>query len=310
MKKVLAPLFSLIFFFAIYNVVNAATVAIEPSHFEIKGKPGNGINGTFKFSADTGSTYQFSIRQFEADGTQGLIKLLPETPNYPVTKWVQFFPPITKATSAEDQTIGFRINVPETIEEQDFYFAILASPISPEADPKKSSATIQPSVASNIILSLFDKKKIEGDIKISLTGEKIQQIDNLNLSLTVQNNLNKFQTIEGSIVLTSIVDNKNQKIIPIIPQNILAGAVRQMTTTLEKNIPPAIYISDINPGIYKVSSTVSGDNGIKYTSQEFTIYIVPSLGYVAYPLITTLLLLTAVILSIKVFKKSKKPIDN
>lgn len=110
--------------------------------------------------------------------------------------------------------------------------------------------------------------------------------------------------------MTSIVDNKNQKIIPIIPQNILAGAVRQMTTTLEKNIPPAIYISDINPGIYKVSSTVSGDNGIKYTSQEFTIYIVPSLGYVAYPLITILLLLTAVILSIKVFKKSKKPIDN
>lgn len=309
MKRVLAPLFTIILFFSIYNVVNAATVAIEPSHFEIKGKPGNGINGTFKFSADTGSTYKFSIRQFEADGTQGLIKLLPDNPNYPVTKWVQFFPPITKSTSQEDQTIGFRINVPETIEEQDFYFAILASPVSPEPDQKKTSATIQPSVASNVILSLFDKKKIEGDIKISLAGEKIQQIENSRLSLTVQNNLNKFQTVEGSITLTPLIDTKNPKIIPIIPQNILAGAVREMTTTLEKKFPPAVYITDINPGIYKVGATVSGDNGVKYTSQEFTIYIIPSLRYIAYPLITIVLLLTAIILSIKVFKKSKKPID-
>ncbi len=310
MKRVAAFLFTFILFLSIYKVANAATVAIEPSHFEIKGKPGNGINGTFKFSADTGSTYKFSIRQFEADGTQGLIKLLPDNPNYPINKWVQFFPETTKSTSREDQIIGFRINVPETIEEQDFYFAILASPILPEPDPKKTSATIQPAVASNVILSLFDKKKIEGDIKITLNGEKIQSINNGQLSLTIQNNLNKFQTIEGAITLTPLIDTKNIKIIPIIPQNILAGAVREMTTSLEKNTPPAIYITDINPGIYKASATVSGDNGVKYTSQEFTIYIIPSLGYIAYPLITFILLLTAIILSFKVFKKSKKPIDN
>jgi len=310
MKRVAAFLFTFILFLSIYKVANAATVAIEPSHFEIKGKPGNGINGTFKFSADTGSIYKFSIRQFEADGTQGLIKLLPDNPNYPINKWVQFFPETTKSTSREDQIIGFRINVPETIEEQDFYFAILASPLLPEPDPKKTSATIQPAVASNVILSLFDKKKIEGDIKISLNGEKIQSINKSQLSLTVQNNLNKFQTIEGAITLTPFIDTRNTKTIPIIPQNILAGAVREMTTSLEKNTPPAIYITDINPGVYKASATVSGDNGVKYTSQEFTIYIIPSLGYIAYPLITFILLLTAIILSFKVFKKSKKPIDN
>lgn len=309
MKKILAPIFSLFVFFSIYNVANAATVAIEPSHFEIKGKPGNGINGTFKFSSDTGSTYKFSIRQFEADGTKGQIKLLPDNPNYPVNSWVQFFPPITTSSSTEDQTIGFRINVPETIREQDFYFAILASPVTTEPDPQKSSATIQPSVASNVILSLFDKAKIEGSIELYLSGNKVQNISNPKLALSIQNKLNKFQTVQGAITVESIF-NKSQKTFSLIPQNILSGAIREMTTSLEVNTPPAIYLNDIGPGIYKVSSTVSGDNGQKYSSQEFTIYLLPSLAYLTYPIITLILLIAATILTVKVFKKNKSQIDN
>lgn len=309
MKKILAPIFSIFIFFSIYKVANAATVAIEPSHFEIKGKPGNGINGTFKFSSDTGSTYQFSIRQFEAEGTKGQIKLLPENSDYPVSSWVQFFPPITTSTSSEDQTIGFRINVPETIREQDFYFAILASPVTNKPDSQKSTATIQPSVASNVILSLFDKAKIEGNIDLYLSGDKIQNISNPKLTLSIQNKLNKFQTIEGGITVESILD-KSQKNFSLIPQNILSGAIREMTTSLEINVPPAIYLSDLSPGIYKVSAAVSGDNGQKYSSQEMTIYLLPSLEYLTYPIITLILLISAFILTIKVFRKNKPQIDN
>lgn len=306
MKKTLfAFIFIFLGFFSIYKVAYGATVAIEPSHFEIQGTAGNVIDGKFSFESDKGSVYQFSIREFEADGTKGQIKILPEDPKFPINKWVQFFPQQTTSVSSDPKIINFRINVPDSIEERDYYFVILAQPLAPSADTKSSSASILPGIATNVILSLFDKTKAQGDMKITLTGNKIQQLGNAVLELSVQNNLNKFQTVSGSIELKSKISGQVQTF-PVIAQNVLSGAVRVMTTSLEPNIEPAIYLKTDKPGIFSAQATVSGDNGIKYTSSELTLIVLPSLNYLIYPLIVIILLAIAIFLSIKVFIQDKK----
>lgn len=294
----------LIGFFNLHYVVHSATVAIDPSHFEIIGKAGNIINGTFKFEADKGSIYQFLIREFDADGTKGQIKILPDNPKFPINKWVQFFPAQITTTSSNPQTINFRITVPESTEERDYYFVILAQPIPISTDGKQTSATALPGVATNVILSLFDKTKAQGDLKITLTGAKVQKPNQALLNLTIQNNLSKFQTVSGAIELTSKITKKKQTF-PVIPQNVLSGAVREMTTSLEPEKPPAIYLPVSEPGIFEVLATVTGDNGTKYSSSVLTIIILPSISFLFYPLLTLILLITAIFLSIKIFLKKK-----
>lgn len=303
-KKFFSLSLLLIGFFNIYKVAYSATVAIEPSHFEINGRAGNVIDGSFKFEADKGSVYQFLIREFDADGTKGQIKILPDDPRFPISKWVQFFPAQVTSTSSQPQTINFRINVPESTEERDYYFVILAQPIAQSTDKKQSAATVLPGVASNVILSLFDKTKAQGDMKITLTGDRIQRPNEAILNLSIQNNLNKYQTISGNIELISKI-TKTKQTFPIIPQNVLSGAVREMTTSLEPNKEPAIYLSVSEPGIFKAVATVTGDNGVKYSSGELTIIILPSLSFLLYPLLALSLLVTASFLSIKIFLKKK-----
>lgn len=292
-----------LFFFRIYSVANAAAVSIEPSHFEINGRPGNVIDSSFRFSSNPGTKYEFSIRRFEADGTRGLIKILPPQKNDPLNEWVQFFPRAVTSTSTQDQIISFRINVPETAPEQDHYFVILATPIV-ETKTDQTSAVILPGIATNLILSLFDKTKAQGEMKVTLTGSQTQVTGKQKFNLVVQNNLNKFQTIEGGVEITNTLTKKSQTI-AIIPFNVLSGASREMSSTLEENIPPAIYTNLNAPGVYQVKATIAGDSGTKYSSSSITLILLPSLQDLALPIFILTLIVIFVILFIKIRRYPK-----
>lgn len=307
---ILALPFALCFLLLSETKAQSLSLSIWPPLLEVMIQPGKSITQVYKISnfGETDLVLTSAVVPFAPADELGNIELgtrNPQPPNW--LNWFSFQNADLQLGQKfvlrpdKEQEVVLKIKIPENAAEDDYYLTLLFNTL-PNPTANGSAASAQAKIGSNILLTVSKTGEPRRQAKIeefSLAGWRI--IDSFTkpqFLIRLKNTGKVLFKPFGTITTTGWFGQKYT--IDLLPENVLAGSIRQINCQKE-NLPPAVC--QLSAGFLLGKYTARLEFGADQANGEYQTEI----QFFALPikLIFGVLLILLVLFIIK----SKMPID-
>ena len=292
--RVLFIYLTLNFLFSTFNLekaeASALSLSIDPPIIEINAiSPSDTTNSlTIKNNSDNQVVLQIQIKPFKVKGENAEPEYL-SSEDFPILKNIQILDnkvPIEDITlgPSQEKKLTLSINLPEEINQIDYYFSIIF--VSQNTSiPLSTSSLNQLGIASNILLSV-GKKEIPSAILEEFSSDIFHEKGPVPFTIRLKNKGDHFIKPKGQIIIKNMFGQSIGRLdLPSV--NILSGSTRV--------IPSALWKEDFLLGQYTATLSISlSDDGPIITK---------SIRFFSFPFGTAMMITAIAILLVIIGKK-------
>ncbi len=215
-------------------ITQAAQLALTPLVFDLKGKPGEIVEGEVRVlnpSYDATVTVKMSAEDMFPEGEEGrvILQLPPdEKTSLALSQWISFVPEVFDLAPREEKAVKFRIKIPENADPGGHYAGILAG-VHSGALPEETGVAIVTRVASLILLA------VEGEMKedlrvVEFSSPSYLEYGPINFVLRFENKGTVHVRPNAEIKIEDIYGREIARL-SVDSRNILPKAVRKFETS-------------------------------------------------------------------------------
>jgi len=272
------------------------SLAIWPPILEVMIKPGKSITQVYELSSQGEASEKINteIATFKPADELGNVILTPKSASSPIEFNFEnadiFLGQPFSLAPGKKQQIVLKIKVPQETGEGDYYFTLL---FSTKPEPREGAFGSQEAgvIGGHILLTVSESGEPEkaGKIVEFQTKKLIDSLEKPEFTLRVKNTGQAFWKPFGAIKVKGLVGQSFE--IPLRPDNVLAGSVRQILTATGSAAPKFL----IGPYRAKVEFSLD-DEGEKLSK---------TISFLAIPIKAVLAILIACLLILGVKSRQK-----
>lgn len=253
---------------------NRTSISITPPLSEIVMQPGRSITQAFTITNDGTVDLEVipTIVDFSPDDTTGAPIVFEKNENFPYAELQnldkKLGKPFLLPAGSKDQLV-LRITIPRSEPDRDYYKTLLLKTSPSGLVQTNGTQTVsQAYIGVHILLSVSGNGEDQAKLVIEkLTVPRIiDMFSSLSISLIVKNLGTNYTKAHGQVSITSTL-GKVVKIFPLLPENILAGSIRKLQSSVQDPddtksaiATPMEYRPLFLLGQYTVMATVGREN--------------------------------------------------
>lgn len=260
-------------------------LSISPPVNQLRLKPGTTVSHTLKLKNQGRNTLTLHLkpRDFVSDNQSGT-PVLSKTFNFPFltlqNSQISLDKPFT-LQPGEEQQLVLEFAVPESANNQEYYFVFLVEgQASQPFTVNSSAAQVSGQIGSTFLITVTDQDTNTGKLEMDSFSQAkiIDSLMDIRPTVFLKNTGQQTTTVQGSIIIKNMLGKEVFKA-EIFPANILPGARRQIfaqvmkdkeTVSADAMYYPSLFLF----GKYTVMIYYNGSNQNKQTF-EYNVYAFP-----------------------------------
>ncbi len=216
-----------------FNYTQAKRIALTPLNFDLKGKPGDKVEGVIRvLNPDYNEeiTVKMTVEDMLPEGEEGrvILKLPPEEKTtISLAQWTTFDPETFVLEPREEKPVRFTIQIPENADPGGHYAGIIAG-IYETAMSDKTGVGIVTRIASLVLLTV-EGETIEDLRVVEFTAPSYREYGPVKFLIRFENKGTVHVQPQAEIKIEDIF-NKEVAELSVEPRNVLPNSIRKFET--------------------------------------------------------------------------------
>lgn len=232
-----------------FNYIRAQTpppaLVVHPSNLDLTLKPGSPITGVIYVMNTTHNamTIKTSLRNFTAQGEEGGVDITTNNTPFSLASWITVSPDKIEIPAGKEVAFTYTISPPENAEPGGHFGSVVFATVPSTTSAGGAGSAVSEEIASLILAKIPGNTKESAHVESFSANKSFYEFGPVTFTMRVKNNSDVHIQPFGAIQITNMLGEKMDA--PILPTNVLPGAVRKITVVFPNTLLIGKYTATI-----------------------------------------------------------------